>query len=66
MYNKRYFKKYALLSLLKCYSNCLETMLVDTTEYENPDYQSEELSIGLEVVEAITSRQGEEIFISYN
>jgi hypothetical protein len=24
------------------------------------------LSIGLEVVEAITSRQGEEIFISYN
>lgn len=63
MYNKHFYEKYALLSLIECFSNDLEVLLQDKCEYENPDYQSEMLSLGIEVVEAITSKQGEERFI---
>jgi len=63
MYNKQFYEKYALLSLVKCYSSDLQVLLDDKFNYENPDYQSEILNIGIEVVEAITSRQGEERFI---
>lgn len=63
MYKKQFYEKYALLSLVKCYSNDLQVLLNDKREFENPDHQSDVLSIGIEVVEAITNRQGEERFI---
>jgi hypothetical protein len=63
MYNKQFYEKYALISLIKCFSIDLQLMLDDKCDYESPDYQSDVLSIGIEVVEAISSRQGEERFI---
>ncbi len=63
MYSKAYFEKYAILSLAWFVDKRLEIILADDENYESPDYQSEILGIGIEVVEAINSKQGEERFI---
>jgi hypothetical protein len=63
MFNKVYFEKYAILSLAWFVDKQLEPMLEDDENYESPDFQSEILDIGIEVVEAINSKQGEERFI---
>lgn len=63
MYSKVYFEKYAILSLSWFVDNRLEIIIDDEKHYESPDFQSEVLDIGIEVVEAISFDQGEERFI---
>lgn len=60
-YNAAYFEYYALLSLVWCYDNKLEPML--NCKAECPDWQSEELDIGIEVCRAISKKEGEKNFI---
>jgi len=60
MYSKVYFEKYAILSLAEFVDRRLKIILDDDENYESPDFQSEILGIGIEVVEAINSKQGEE------
>ena len=54
-YNKEYFEKYALLSLVYCYDDKLQSM----KKHERPDWIDENRSIGLEVTRALSSTDGE-------
>lgn len=54
-YNKEYFEKYALLSLVYCYDYKLQSM----KKHERPDWIDENRSIGLEVTRALSSTDGE-------
>ena len=54
-YNKDYFEKYALLSLVYCYDDKLQSM----KKHERPDWIDENRSIGLEVTRALSSTDGE-------
>ena len=54
-YNKEYFEKYALLSLVYCYDDKLHSM----KKHERPDWIDENRSIGLEVTRALSSTDGE-------
>ena len=56
-YGKKYFERYALLSLIKCFDYNLEGLLDD--DFEAPDWQSEELDLGIEVTQAISETDGE-------
>ena len=60
-YNATYFEYYALLSLVWCYDNRLEPIL--NCKAECPDWQSDELNIGIEVCQAISKQEGEKNFI---
>ena len=63
-YNKKYFEKYAILSLSNCYDKQLfELMKFDNEKIESPDFQSAKLDIGIEVTEAITTKQGNHRYI---
>jgi hypothetical protein len=53
-----FYEKYAILSLALCYESNLIALLNDKCKSESPDYQSTDLNIGIEVAEAITTRQG--------
>lgn len=63
MYDKKYFEKYAILSLAWYVDSRLDIILLDDKNYESPDFQSELLDIGIEVVQTITAKEGEENFI---
>lgn len=54
-YNKEYFEKYALLSLVYCYDDKLHSM----KKHERPDWIDENRSIGLEVTRALSPKDGE-------
>lgn len=54
-YNKDYFEKYALLSLVYCYDDKLHSM----KKHERPDWIDENRSIGLEVTRALSPKDGE-------
>lgn len=54
-YNKTYFENYAFNSLIKCYDKKLNVMI----KSESPDYQSQELNIGIEISRAINRNYGE-------
>lgn len=54
-YNKDYFEKYALLSLVYCYDDKLHSM----KKHERPDWIDENRSIGLEVTRALLPKDGE-------
>lgn len=54
-YNKEYFEKYALLSLVYCYDDKLSLM----KKHERPDWIDENRSIGLEVTRALSPKDGE-------
>ena len=54
-YNKHYFEKYALLSICHLFNIHIEDF---EKKSERPDLQSEALSIGVEVVRAITKHDG--------
>ena len=56
-YSKYYFEYYALLSLIKCFGYKFEDILEEN--FESPDWQSESLDIGIEVVRAIDNEDGE-------
>lgn len=58
-YGKRYFEEYAKLSLAECYDRSLNRLI----KSESPDFYSDELSIGLEVVEAITEEESEQMAV---
>lgn len=54
-YNKDYFEKYALLSLVYCYDDKLHSM----KKHERPDWIDENRSIGIEVTRALSPKDGE-------
>lgn len=54
-YNKDYFEKYALLSLVYCYDDKLHSM----KKHERPDWIDKNRSIGLEVTRALSPKDGE-------
>lgn len=58
IYDKVFYEKYAILSLVSCYESSLIALLNDKSKSESPDYQSTDMNIGIEVVEAITTRHG--------
>ena len=59
-YTKRYYEQYALFALAECYEGfCLNKFKKE----ESPDWISEELNIGIEVVRAISKEEGEETSI---
>lgn len=58
-YSKNYFERYAKLSLSYCY----DKRLLNLIKSEEPDWQSEELNVGLEVVRAISTKEGKQQFI---
>lgn len=58
-YDKHYFEKYALLNLgYLCDERLL--MLIGKEKMERPDWQSEELDIGIEVVRTLFTSEGRE------
>lgn len=58
IYDKKYFEKYAMLSLVYCFDSELAPMLMGKSE--SPDWQSDELDLGIEVCRALSKKQGEE------
>ncbi len=62
-YDKNYFEKYAMLSLIYCYDENLSIMYNPKKTSERPDWQSDVLDIGIEVVRAISKTEGEENYI---
>ena len=62
-YNKNFYEKYAILSLSTCYDKQLLELKNLENKRESPDYQSAKLDIGIEVTEAITTKQGDHRFI---
>ena len=55
-YSKDYFECYARITLETCFDSKLKAL----SHLDSPDFQSEELGIGLEVVEAISKKEGEQ------
>ena len=56
---KKYMEQYARLSLIYCYNKELSLL----QDRENPDWQSEELGIGMEVTEALERKDGRKRFV---
>lgn len=56
---KKYMEQYARLSLIYCYNKELSLL----QDRENPDWQSEELGIGMEVTEALEQKDGRKRFV---
>ena len=60
-YDKGYFERYALLSLIKCFDYKLEDLL--DSNFESPDWQSDILDLGIEVTRAESPSDGKLSFI---
>lgn len=56
---KKYMEQYARLSLIYCYNKELSLL----QDRENPDWQCEELGIGMEVTEALERKDGRKRFV---
>ena len=48
-YDKLYFEEYALNSLILCYDEKLKVFLEEGGHADRPDFQNEELNLGIEV-----------------
>lgn len=57
-YDRLYFEEYALSSLILCYDEKLKAFLEEGGHAHRPDFQNEELNLGIEVRRAITKQQG--------
>lgn len=60
MYDKRYFERYALLSVCHMFNYDIERFMKCC---EKPDLQSEEYDIGIEVTQSITEHDGTTIML---